>query len=125
MVFFFLTYAVVFAFLCGNLAQNKGYGFGSYATLGFFLGIFGLLYVGFLRDSRTAVRETEGRRRCPDCAELILADAVKCRFCGRAVEKGEPIYVARQADPGKKFCRKCGKQVNARAKGCAYCNARF
>jgi len=24
----------------------------------------------------------KGHRKCPDCAELIHADARKCRFCG-------------------------------------------
>lgn len=32
----------------------------------------------------------EGRVPCPWCAEPIMADAVVCRFCGRATHPLEP-----------------------------------
>ena len=121
---FFLIYAVVFALLCGYLAQNKGYSFGSYAVLGFLLGIFALLYVGFLRDNQ-ATEPSPPAKRCPDCAEVILAEASKCRFCGADVADIDPSYFLPVAGPGKKFCHNCNKQVKANARGCVYCNARL
>jgi hypothetical protein len=30
------------------------------------------------------------KKRCPFCAELILAEAKKCRFCGEFLDKPEP-----------------------------------
>lgn len=31
--------------------------------------------------------EDEGRRPCPMCGELIMADALKCRYCGEIFDK--------------------------------------
>lgn len=32
-----------------------------------------------------------GKRKCPDCAELVQRDANVCRFCGYRITTQEPI----------------------------------
>lgn len=79
--------------LCGVaaalLAQNKGRSLAMGGVLGLLLGPLGLLIVaiapadaGQVDDS--AIRRGEARK-CPSCAELVRADASRCRFCGADV----------------------------------------
>ena len=34
--------------------------------------------------------ENEEMKKCPFCAELIRAEAIKCRYCGSSITKKEP-----------------------------------
>lgn len=52
--------------------------------LGCFLGPLGVIVAGFLRLERLQAIEPRSRRptrRCPVCAEVVLAAARECRFC--------------------------------------------
>ncbi|HKB42381.1 MAG TPA: hypothetical protein VKD72_38500 [Gemmataceae bacterium] len=51
--------------------------------------------------------EDEARRPCPMCGEMIIASAVKCRFCG---EIFDPTLRRRSADPV--LADKFGTQMN-------------
>jgi len=33
------------------------------------------------------------QKKCPDCAEMVLADAKKCRFCGHDFSAAIPLHV--------------------------------
>ena len=47
-----------------------------------------------MTDLDLPVRGDEGaRKRCPWCAEWIRAEAVKCRFCGSALEGSRASFV--------------------------------
>jgi hypothetical protein len=70
----------------GMILSNKGRsGCGGFA-LGFLLGPIGLVIALVMQtdhkelESRTL--STGDMRKCPSCAELVRAEAQKCRFCG-------------------------------------------
>jgi len=42
-----------------------------------------------LRTGAIRSSTMEDRMKCPDCAELILCDAKKCRFCGKEITEAD------------------------------------
>jgi len=61
------------------IGDNKGRGAAGF-WWGFFLNVIGLLVIASLSPA-----DARKRKPCPSCAELILANATKCRFCGETV----------------------------------------
>lgn len=76
---------IVFWLICGAftavVASSKGRAGAGWFVLGFLFGPIALLAVGFM----PALAKGAGYRRCPECAELILLEAKRCKHCGAEV----------------------------------------
>jgi hypothetical protein len=81
-----LIFWLLFGVAGGMILSNKGRsGCGGFA-LGFLLGPIGLFIALVMQTDH---KEMEKRslssgdtRKCPNCAEVVKAEAKKCRFCG-------------------------------------------
>ena len=65
-------------------------------------------------------KDADARRPCPECAEMILKQAKKCRFCGASITPlaaPEPL----PAPAGMRTCPRCAKPVSAGATTCPHC----
>ena len=78
---------LVFSALVGFFAGQRGR-----SGLGWFLfslilsPLLGLLFVAVLTDKKAAAGPSPKTHvRCPDCRELVLKDARKCKHCGCAL----------------------------------------
>lgn len=65
--------------------------------MGFFGGLFvslvfspviGLIAVIATKPSDDKIISSGEMKKCPDCAELVKNDALKCRYCGKAFDSG-------------------------------------
>jgi hypothetical protein len=89
---------IVLSILAGVYAGRKGRSSGGYCLLALILSpilVFVLLLIlppiGKVVEQR-AVEEGE-LKKCPECAELVKAEAKKCRFCGYEFEYVAPPTV--------------------------------
>ena len=86
----YLIVAFIFAFVISNWAESKGLPARPAFWVSLLLSpLLGILYVVASKPNQEAVETrmitTGGHQKCPACAEVIKAEARKCRFCGTEI----------------------------------------
>lgn len=69
--------------ITGKIAEKQGRPFFTWFIAGMAGFIIAFLYLLFSKPSDDTLIESGKYRKCPQCAEVIKADAKVCRYCGK------------------------------------------
>lgn len=86
---------VFFSFIAGAIAERKGRSGVGLLVLSLLLSpLVGIVVALVLSPNNAVIERRElrsgDRKRCPACAELVRAEAAKCRYCGAELSDGRP-----------------------------------
>jgi hypothetical protein len=97
---FLIIIWLLFGIASGVVMNNKGRSGCAGFALGFLLGPFGLIIALVMKADNNAqereVLQSGASKKCPFCAEVIRAEAIKCRHCGTALHKPMDADLASQ-----------------------------
>lgn len=82
MIFATLITCCAFGYVTGHMAEKQGRSFSTWFIGGFLCFIIAFFYLLLSKPSDEAMIASGKYRKCPQCAEVIKADAKVCRYCG-------------------------------------------
>jgi hypothetical protein len=89
----YILIAVLIGLIPAYIAWNKGRSFVAWWVYGTLLWIVALPHALVIKPDREFIEKqqmSEGMKKCPSCAEMVKAEAIVCRYCGRALVIDEP-----------------------------------
>lgn len=126
-----LSGLAISAFIGVLIAQSKNRDAMEGCAWGCLLGPIGWLILA-LQSPKAPTASSTGRplRKCPYCAEMILAEANVCKHCSRDVE---PLATTEDSEPFhhegptefNKICPGCGKKIGWNHAVVAYAGKRY
>lgn len=119
----FILFWLAGAFIAGLIANNKGR-----SAIGFFFlslilsPLVGILIALAVKSDTAAIEDKAiqggDEKKCPFCAELIKAEAVRCKHCGADLSEGE----SKPDELKNKICSLCGATNSGDAHTCQGCS---
>jgi hypothetical protein len=83
----FLIVPILLGLIVGAIAKSKGRSFLLWWLYGALIFIVAIIHVLIIKPDIKAIEEEQiasGGKKCPMCAEIVKADALRCRYCGNS-----------------------------------------
>ena len=70
-------------------------------------------------------KDSLSKKKCPYCAEEILSEAIKCKFCKEDLSKSENNNLDNPNIPQQKKCPHCAEEIAMEAIKCKHCGEKL